>query len=45
MAGKRISIADFIIFSIYMSLVENEHTKNAALQAVLASKLSETPKV
>ena len=44
-ASDRLTIADFVVFSLYMSLVQNEATQAPELQAALAAKLADTPKV
>ena len=44
-ASDRLTIADFVVFSLYMSLVQNEATVAPEIQAALAAKVEETPKV
>ena len=43
--GEKISIGDFVVFSIYADFVYNEHGKNKSLREALQTKVGETPKV
>ena len=45
MAGERITIADFVIFSLYMALVQNENSGAPEVQAALAATLTDSEKV
>ena len=44
-AGSRITIADFVVFSAYTSLVINETCEVPDNQAALTAKLVSTPRV
>ena len=44
-ASDRLTIADFVVFSTYMCLVENEATTVPEIQAALAATMADTPKV
>ena len=45
MAGDRITIADFLIFSLYMTIIFNESTGAPDVMAQFAATLADTPKV
>ena len=45
MASDRLTIADFLVFQIYMGMCHNEATIVPEIQAQFAGKLADTPKV
>ena len=44
-ASDRLTIADFVVFSTYMSVVQNEATPAPEIQATFEATMADTPKV
>ena len=44
-ASDRLTIADFVVFSLYINMTQNEAVETPDLQAAFAAKLEDTPKV